>query len=104
MLPEPGSQGWENMVDFMRADLDSDMAYTKIEITARKILKEEGRDFNEEFKKWRIEKNKPVYDMKVKCSWCGLDMGIKPCDKGQQDKISHSICKSCKIEIEKEIT
>jgi hypothetical protein len=33
--------------------------------------------------------------MKIKCAWCGEDMGVKPCDKDQCDKISHSICPKC---------
>ena len=43
----------ENMVDFMRADLDSGMQYSAIEITVRKMLKLQGRDFNKEFEKWK---------------------------------------------------
>jgi hypothetical protein len=31
--------------------------------------------------------------MKIKCAWCGLDMGAKP---GPTEKISHSICDECK--------
>jgi hypothetical protein len=41
--------------------------------------------------------------IKIKCGWCGVDMGNKPCNKGQQDMISHGMCKSCKIKMEKEI-
>jgi hypothetical protein len=52
-LPEPGTPEWEKMVEFMRADLESDMGYTKIEMAARRILKSQGRDFEEEFKKWK---------------------------------------------------
>lgn len=44
-----------------------------------------------------------LYNMKVECAWCGLDMGSKPCNKGQQDKVSHGICSSCKTKMEKEI-
>ena len=43
------------------------------------------------------------YIMKIKCAWCGLDMGVKPCNEEQHDKISHSICESCKIKFDKEI-
>lgn len=48
-MPEPGSNEFEKMVDFMRADLESDMGYSKIEMAARKIFKEQGRDFDAEF-------------------------------------------------------
>lgn len=56
-LPEPGTQEWENMVDFMRKDLDSNMQYSKIEMAARKLLKEQGRDFDGEFAKWKEKRN-----------------------------------------------
>lgn len=106
MLPQPGSKDWEDMVDFMRADLDSGMQLTKIEMAARKIVKEDGRDFDEEFEKWKNKKEEATYThvMRVKCSWCGEDMGVKPCSEEQQNKISHSICESCNIKMEKEIS
>ncbi len=47
---------YDSMIDFMRADLDSGMRLTKIEMMARKLIKEDGRDFDEEFAKWRKEK------------------------------------------------
>lgn len=50
------SQEYEKMIDFMRADLESGMAYSKIEMAARKRMREQGRDFDEEFKKWKDEK------------------------------------------------
>jgi len=103
MIPEPGSKEWEGMVDFMRADLDSGMQLTKIEMIARKFIKEDGRDFDEEFEKWKNEQEKSTYLMKVKCAWCGANMGIKPCNEDQQDMISHGICESCKIKLEEEV-
>ena len=99
MLPEPGSRKWDEMVDFMRADLDSGMRYTKIEMVARKIVKEDGRDFDEEFKKWKSE-----HTMQIICAWCGKDMGNKDCNKNEHHKISHGICTSCKTKMEKEIS
>lgn len=45
------------MIDFMKADLENDMGYTKIEMTARKLLKKQGRDFDSEFKKWKKRNN-----------------------------------------------
>lgn len=52
-LPDPGSNDWEDMVDFMRQDLESGMGYTKLIDTTKEILKEQGRDFDEEFEKWK---------------------------------------------------
>jgi hypothetical protein len=52
-MPEPGTMGYELMIDHMRADLESGMALTKIEMAARKILKEAGKDFDTEFAKWK---------------------------------------------------
>jgi hypothetical protein len=56
MMPKPGTKEFESMVDFMRADLESGMAYTKLEMAARKIFEEQGRDFDEEFEKWKAQK------------------------------------------------
>jgi ribosomal protein S27E len=50
------------------------------------------------------DKSTYTHVMKVKCSWCGEDMGVKPCSEEQQNKISHSICESCNIRVEKEIS
>jgi len=43
----------DETIEYMRADLESGMALTKIEMMARKLLKEQGRDFDAEFKKWK---------------------------------------------------
>jgi hypothetical protein len=56
-LPEAGTQEYEDMIDFMRADLESGMKYTKIEMEARKLIKERGGDFDEEFAKWKKTKS-----------------------------------------------
>jgi hypothetical protein len=79
-MPEPGSKEYEEMVDFMREDLGSNMGYSKIEKAARKLLKEQGRDFDKEFAKWQAEKHECTYigkddtyletDMYV-CNNCG---------------------------------
>ena len=60
-MPEPGTQAWEDMVDYMRADLESGMQSTKIEIIARELLTEQGRDFDEEFENWRKEKDNEIH-------------------------------------------
>lgn len=56
-LPEPGSNEWETMADFMRKDLESGMAYSKIIEQGRKIVEDRGEDFDEAFKKWKEKKN-----------------------------------------------
>jgi len=56
MMAIPGRiKEYEKAIEFMRADLASGMQLTKIEMMARKIVKEDGRDFDEEFAKWRKE-------------------------------------------------
>ena len=55
MMPQPGTDAYEKMIDFMRADLESGGAYTKIEMAARKRFKEQGRDFDAEFEKFKKE-------------------------------------------------
>lgn len=56
-IPEPGTQAHDNMVNFIRADLESGMSYTEMIESVKKRMAEEGRDFNAEFKKWK-EKGK----------------------------------------------
>jgi hypothetical protein len=56
-MPIPGSAEYERMVDFMRADLENDMAYSKIIKAARDRLQSEGRNFDEEFKQWKEKRN-----------------------------------------------
>lgn len=55
----PGGPGWEKTVQMMREDL-IDGRYTKIEMAARKLLKEQGRDFDSEFKKWRENNDRRI--------------------------------------------
>ncbi len=57
MMPEPGTQAYENMIDFMRKDLASGMGYSNIEMIARNICKKNGEDFDEKFKKWKEKNN-----------------------------------------------
>lgn len=52
-MPEPGTQAYEDMIDFMRKDLESGMGCSK-------IIEADGRDFDEEllllifcYKKWK---------------------------------------------------
>jgi hypothetical protein len=48
-----GSNAYEKMIDFMRADLENDMIYTKIELAARASIEARGGNFDQEFAKWR---------------------------------------------------
>ena len=59
-MPEPGSAAYESMIDFMRADLESGMGYSKIIAAAKKNIEADGRNFDEEFEKWKRNKNKKV--------------------------------------------
>jgi hypothetical protein len=55
-IPKPGSREYDEMVSFMRADLESGMALTKIEIIARDTIKARGGDFDKEFNEWLKER------------------------------------------------
>jgi hypothetical protein len=52
-MPEPGTKAWESMVDFMRADLDNNMGYSKLIKAARESMESRGLNFDEEFSKWK---------------------------------------------------
>ena len=54
-MPEPGTQAWEDMVDFMREDVDNNMMHTRLISTTRELLESQGRDFDAEFAKWKKE-------------------------------------------------
>ena len=43
----------KEQIDFMRRDLESNMGYSKIIEATKKHFKEEGRDFDKEFKEWK---------------------------------------------------
>jgi hypothetical protein len=36
--------------------------------------------------------------MKIRCSWCGADMGEKECSGPDNGLVSHSICERCLAE------
>lgn len=55
-LPEPGTPEWETTVDNMRQDLESDFALPKMVQHVRDQFKKDGRNFDEEFKKWKENK------------------------------------------------
>ena len=48
----------EEQIEFMRADLESNFAYTKIIEVAKKIVEAEGKNFEQEFEKWKQERSK----------------------------------------------
>lgn len=52
-IPDPGSQAWEDMADFMRKDLESGMMYSKIIDQGRKIVEARGENFEEAFEEWK---------------------------------------------------
>jgi hypothetical protein len=54
---EVGSDAYERMVDFMRKDLECGMGYSKLIDAARKKIEGEGKDFNQEFAKWKKERS-----------------------------------------------
>ena len=56
-MPTPGTDGWEKAVEMMKEDL-IDWRHTKVEMAARKLLKEQGRDFDTQFEKWKENKTK----------------------------------------------
>jgi hypothetical protein len=56
-MPEPGTQEYEDMIEFMRQDLASGGALTKIIMAARKAIEDAGKNFDEEFAKW-LERRK----------------------------------------------
>jgi len=62
-IPTPGTQEWENMVDYMRKDLESNMSLTKLEIATRRMFKEQGRDFDNEFNAWKEKRNEVHRDI-----------------------------------------
>jgi hypothetical protein len=62
-LMDLNSRDFEEIINFMRADLESDMQLSKerdiiISIT-KKMFEDEGRDFYREFKEWKKD-GKPV--------------------------------------------
>lgn len=67
---------------------------------------EEYNVFSDQEFKTDCERDQILYPhlMRVECAWCGEDMSVKPCNAGQQDKISHGMCDLCKIKMEKEIS
>jgi len=65
MMPEPGTQEWENMIDYMREDLDSGGGYSKI-IEAGKQAVANKRECLECGEIFYVDENSTGY-----CEVCG---------------------------------
>jgi hypothetical protein len=52
----------EDQIEYMRKDLESGMAYTKMAVAMEKFLREkmaaEGKDFDAEFEAWKKEQGR----------------------------------------------
>lgn len=46
---------YDNMIDFMRADIETNFGYSKIIKAVREKLEADGKDFWEEYEKWKKE-------------------------------------------------
>lgn len=55
-IPEFGTSEYENMIQFMREDLESGGAYTKLILAAKKAIEAQGKNFDQEFEKWMKKK------------------------------------------------
>ena len=90
--PEPGTKEYDEMVDFMRADLESDMGLTKLIEGARKMFESEGRDFDKEFAEYLAAQHECTYmdedDIQVfVCNNCGAH------HESVKDIPHHTTCK-----------
>jgi hypothetical protein len=47
---------YESMIDFMRTNIETNFGYSKIIKKAKEKLESEGKDFWEEFEKWKKER------------------------------------------------
>ncbi|MBW2646247.1 MAG: hypothetical protein JRE23_08730 [Deltaproteobacteria bacterium] len=57
-MPEPGTLEYEDMVDFIRKDLESGMRYTKLIKAAKDSIEARGGNFDEEFDRWKKERRR----------------------------------------------
>jgi hypothetical protein len=48
------------MVAHIRFDLENNFTLTRLEAQARELFEKQGRDFEEEYKKWMEEKGEEV--------------------------------------------
>ena len=63
-IPTPGSIEWENMVDCMRADLDSGMALSRIIEQGRSIVESDGRNFSDNFAAYKASAGRVLLSTK----------------------------------------
>ena len=63
-LPTPGSSKWDDMVDFMRADLEADMGLSKIIDQGRKVVETDGRNFEDNFVAYKASAGKVLLSTK----------------------------------------
>jgi hypothetical protein len=97
-MPEPGSKEYDEMVDFMRKDLESGMQLTNIEMIARDIVKARGGDFDKEYAEWLKKQERRQYQiptLTVICCGCKKALGTKECEPELDSMISHGLCKEC---------
>lgn len=59
-MPKPGTTEYEKMVEFMRYDLENNMAGTRLIEAARKVVEASGRNFDEEYTKYRNQRRGKV--------------------------------------------
>ena len=79
MIPEPGTEEWEDMVDDMRDDLNNGMWRTKLEIQGREAVAKK-RECLECGEIWYINEDSTGY-----CEVCG-SANIKHCDFDEEFK------------------
>jgi len=48
----------EDQIDFMRQDIASNFALSRIIETTKKMFKEQNRDFDKEFEEWKQNKER----------------------------------------------
>ena len=56
----------EGQINFMRADIESGFAYSKLIEVTKERLKQDGRDFDAEFKAWEAEHKREEMARKLK--------------------------------------
>lgn len=66
-MPDPESKAYEEIIAFMRADLETNMGYSKMIEAARKFIEAKEKNFQEEFEKWVARGGSKVSD----CVVCG---------------------------------
>lgn len=87
-IPKPGTQEYEATIAFFRADIESNYAYSNMIDLVKKKLESEGKDFHEEFEKWKKEKsNQDKVRNSIMCYDCGAVAKL--------DENSTGYCEKC---------